>query len=384
MDENRPIIWMIDSLGPGGAEQLMPTVLKHLRDAGFNIRICALQVRLGNPIAPELERIGLPVDLVPVPNLRHPLNLIRILRYLRSHRPMILHTQLEFSDVLGTIAAKILGIPVVATLHTLDTFTTKKFSPWRLRLRWFVLRAFCDRIIAVSEETRRHHLQFGKLKPDKVITLYNGVDISRFKNIDQNQSATTRRALNLPLASRVIVTVAVLREPKGIQNMIKALPALLEQVSDLHYLIVGDGNYGAALRKLVSALALEKHITFAGHRTDIPDLLASSDIFVLPTLKDALPTVLIEALAAEIPVIASDVGGVPEIIENGVDGLLVPPNDPASLADACLRLLKNNVLVQQMTLAGSKIVRQRFSINVQIENLSRLYAELAASDGKPR
>ena len=144
MDKNRPIIWMIDSLGPGGAEQLMPTILKHLMDAGFNIRVCILQVRLGNPIASELERIGLPVDFVPVPNLRHPFNIIRILTYLRSQRPQIVHTQLEFSDVLGTLGAKILGIPSVSTLHTLDSFTDKRSASWRLGLRWFVLRMFCD------------------------------------------------------------------------------------------------------------------------------------------------------------------------------------------------------------------------------------------------
>jgi glycosyltransferase involved in cell wall biosynthesis len=237
---------------------------------------------------------------------------------------------------------------------------------------------FCDRIIAVSEKTRTHHLQSGKLDPDKVITLYNGVDISRFRNIDKVQIIKTKQALNLPLDSPIIITVAVLREPKGIQNMIKALPSILEQFPDLHYLIVGDGNHGETLRELVSALTLEDHVTFAGHRTDIPALLACSDLFVLPTLKDALPTVLIEALAAEIPIVATNVGGVPEIIENGVDGLLVLPDDPASLAKACLQLLKNDEQVQQITSTGSQIVQQRFSINVQIEKLSKLYKELSS------
>jgi hypothetical protein len=109
MDKQKPIIWMIDRLGPGGAEQLMPTILTNLAKEGFIIRVCVLRVRHGNPIAHELERLGLPVDLVLVPNLRHPLNLFRILRYLRKHRPQILHTQLEFSDILGTIAAKLLA-----------------------------------------------------------------------------------------------------------------------------------------------------------------------------------------------------------------------------------------------------------------------------------
>ena len=378
MDKRRPIIWMIDSLGPGGAEQLMPSILKNLKRAGFNIRICALQIRAGNPIASELERLGLPVDLVPILNLRQPFNLFHILRYLRLHRPQLLHTQLEFADILGTVAAKILGIPSVSTVHTLDAFPEKRSAWGRMKLRWFLLGKYCNCVIAVSEKTRLHYLQSGRLHQDKVITLYNGVDISRFKNTDASQIAKTKQALRLPLDSKVIITVAVLREPKGIQFMIEALPAILEQFPDVHYLIVGDGEYGAALSDLATVLDIKKHITFAGHRTDIPDLLACCDIFVLPTLKDALPTVLIEALAAERPIVASDVGGVPEIIENGVNGLLVAPGDPSQLADACLQLLKDNELMSQIVLAGSKTVRQRFNIDSQIEQLSRMYQELTS------
>ena len=378
MDKKRPIIWMIDSLGPGGAEQLMPSILKNLKRAGFNIRICTLQIRAGNPIASELERLGLPVDLVPILNLRQPFNLFHILRYLRLHRPQLLHTQLEFADILGTVAAKILGIPSVSTVHTLDAFPEKKSAWGRMKLRWFLLGKYCNCVIAVSEKTRLHYLQSGRLHQDKVITLYNGVDISRFKNTDASQIAKTKQALRLPLDSKVIITVAVLREPKGIQFMIEALPAILEQFPDVHYLIVGDGEYGAALSDLATVLDIKKHITFAGHRTDIPDLLACCDIFVLPTLKDALPTVLIEALAAERPIVASDVGGVPEIIENGVNGLLVAPGDPSQLADACLQLLKDNELISQIVLAGSKTVRQRFNIDSQIEQLSGMYEELTS------
>ena len=379
MDKTGPIVWMIDSLGPGGAEQLMPTILKKLKQSGFNIRICALQIRAGNPIASELERLGLPVDLIPISNLRQPFNLIHILRYLRFHRPQLLHTQLEFADILGTVAAKILGIPCVSTVHTLDVFPEKKTAWGRMKLRWFLLGTFCDRVIAVSEKTRLHYVQSGGLPRDKVITLYNGVDISRFKNMDATQTAKLKQALQLPLHGKIIITVAVLREPKGIQFMIRALPTIIEQCPDVHYLIVGDGVHRPALSDLVAALAIKNHVTFAGHRTDIPELLGCCDIFVLPTLKDALPTVVIEALAAEKPIIASDVGGVPEIIENGVNGLLVEPGDPSKLTEACLRLLKDTELTKHIILAGSETVQKRFNIDLQIEQLSRMYEELTSN-----
>lgn len=382
MDKEKTIIWMIDSLGPGGAEQLMPTLMKRFKDAGFNIRVCALQTRAGNPIAADLKRIGLPVDLIPVPNLRHPLNLFRILRYFRFHRPQLVHTQLEFSDILGTLAARILGIPSVSTVHILDKSAEKKSKVMRLKLRWFVLGKFCSRIIAVSEKTRSHHLQSGGLDPKKVITVYNGIDISRFTETNESEITKTKQILHLPLTSPIIITVAVLREPKVIQYMINALPIILEQIPDIHYLVVGDGTFSPSLKDLSAELSIQDHITFAGHRTDIPDLLACCDIFVLPTLGDALPTVLIEALAAGKPIVASNVGGVPEIIENGVNGVLVPPGDSSSLAYACLQLLKNKDQASQMVLAGSQTVWQRFNVDAQIKQLSKIYEELITSDGK--
>jgi len=375
---------MIDRLGPGGAEQLMPNILVHLRDAGFNIRVCVLRIRHGNPIAHELERLGFTVDLILIPNLRHPFNLFRILRYLRTHRPQILHTQLEYSDVLGTIAAKILGIPCVSTMHTLDILEEKKFATWRLKLRWFVLRNYCDKILAVSEKTRTHHLQSGRLGEKKIITLYNGIDISRFKNIDQSVQQQLKHSLNLPSNKQIIITVAVLREPKGIQYMLKALPDILDKNPNTHYLIVGDGAYGDSLRELVADLAIQEHVTFAGHRTDIPALLSISDVFVLPTLGDALPTVLIEALAAEIPIVASDVGGVPEIVENEANGLLVPPGDPAELTRACLHLLQDRELRSRIVQAGNTVVQQRFDTGVQIEQLSHIYEEVSSLHGKQK
>jgi glycosyltransferase involved in cell wall biosynthesis len=377
MDKQRPIIWMIDRLGPGGAEQLMPTILTNLVKEGFNIRVCVLRVRHENPIAHELERLGLPVDLVLVPNLRHPFNLFRILRYLRKHHPQILHTQLEFSDILGTIAAKLLGIPCVSTLHTLDIYEEKKSATWRLKLRWFVLRNYCDKILAVSNKTRRHHLEGGRLGEKKVITLYNGLDISRFKKPDESIQHEVRQSLNLPPIRQIMITVAVLREPKGIQYMLKALPAILDKNPNSHYLIVGDGDYGASLRDLAAGLALHEHVTFAGRRTDIPALLSIGDVFVLPTLKDALPTVLIEALAAGIPIVASNVGGVPEIVEDGVNGLLVSPENPAELTRACLQILQNREFASQIIQAGNAFVQQRFNISVQIDQLIRIYEEVS-------
>jgi len=376
------VIWVIDSLMPGGAEQLMPAMLKQFNKDTYDIRVCVLQVRKGNPIAVELEKEGIPVDLVLVRNLRNPINIFRVLQYFKKQSPDLIHTQLEFSDTLGNVAAKILHLPSVSTLHTLEIPKKRKFAILRLKLKWFVLKHYCDAIITVSEKTREHHLKFGKLPPAKIKTIYNGIQLSRFQGGNKTHPNKVKQALNLRLNHTIITTIAVLREPKGIQYMLKALPGVLKHKPDLTYMIVGDGVYKASLQDLVADLRLQEHVVFTGYRTDIPNLLTISDLFILPSLGDALPTVLIEALASETPIIATQVGGIPEIIENNVNGLLVPPADSESLAEACLKILQNQELSHQLTSNGLATAELRFDVKAQVEQLENLYIELIRHYGK--
>jgi glycosyltransferase involved in cell wall biosynthesis len=267
-------------------------------------------------------------------------------------------------------------VPSVSTLHTLELPKKRKYAFWRLNLKWFVLRHLCDAILTVSKKTRDHHLQYGRLPQQKVKIIYNGIQLSRFQNRDQNSLAQIKLELGLKSNHIVITTVAVLREPKGIQYMFKALPEILSQIPNLTYLVVGDGKYAASLRDIVAELRLNEHVIFAGHRTDIPDILALSNLFVLPSLDDALPTALIEALAAETPIVATRVGGIPEIIEDGINGLLVSSANPNQLTDACLKILKDKDLSHLFTSNGLEIAERRFDVKVQVEQLQNLYTEL--------
>lgn len=370
------IIWIIDSLGPGGAENLTLAILKHFDKEKFDLRVCVLQIRQGNPIAKELEQIGIPVDLVSVPVLRHPANLPNLVKYLRQKKPALIHTQLGFADILGSLAAKIIGIPCVSTLHIVGLPQKGTSEFWRTQLWWTCLRYFCDRVISVSENTRQFYIQTGRLPKEKIITLYNGIDLSIYEIKDKKKLLKKREALMIQPNKAVLITVAVLREQKGIQYMLEALPIILESMQEICYLVVGDGEYSNALKDFVSAKNLDKYVVFAGQRSDIPDLLAISDIFVLPTLTEALPTVLIEAMAAKKAIVASKVGGIPEMISDGVNGLLIAPAAPKILAEACLNLLKNNKTKDAMAAAGIKIAKERFDIHTQVKMLSNLYEEL--------
>ncbi|MBK7454033.1 MAG: glycosyltransferase [Anaerolineales bacterium] len=146
------ILWIIDGLGHGGAERMTLSIMKSFDPERFDLRVCALQVKQGNPIARELEHAGIPVDLVPIPNLRHPANLPKLLKYIRSHNPHIIHTQLEFANVLGNVAAAMLASQ---RLHASHPWRAARTEYGRSQIEWACLRNFCTRVIAVSESTRQ-------------------------------------------------------------------------------------------------------------------------------------------------------------------------------------------------------------------------------------
>lgn len=371
------VLWIIDGLGPGGAENMMPTLLKQLCECGVESRVCVLQVKRGNPVAEEVRKLGVQVDVINIAHLRALGNLPRIIRYIRQYRPDIVHTQLEASDIFGTLAAKILGIPTMTTLHTLDVKPRTKRSYWRNLMRWKILNSFCDQIIAVSEITRQHYTTLG-IRAEKILTLYNGVDINRFVPF-RHPSSKKRSVLDVPENGIVILTVAVLREAKGIQYMLKTMPVILEKFPNAYYVIAGDGTYRDALKGLAYSMGVENRVVFLGHRSDIPEILGESDLFVFPTLMDALPTVLLEAMAVGVPIVSSEVGGIPEILENEIDGLLIQPASPADLAESCIRLLSDHELAGRLSVSALKVAEERFDVRKQAGTLVNIYDRLVSA-----
>ena len=384
MAKSSNIVYMIDGLGLGGAERLMIPLLANLNREVFSPRVCVFQVRNGNPIAEDLKALGVPVDLLPIPYLRDLSALPRLWRYLRDAQADLVHTQLEFANILGNLAAKGARLPSVCTVHTIPSQEDMK-TKTRLHqdVEFFCLRNFCDMVISVSEEADRFHKQVGRLSPRKTTTIYNGIDLARFTAESQRADPqAVRREFGIPAAASLFITVAVLRELKSIQFIIQAMPAILTQQPEARYLIVGDGYYRAQLVEEVRRQGVENRVIFAGARKDIPALMSAADVFVLPTLTEALPTVLAEAMAARLPIVASRVGGVPEMVTDGVNGRLLEPGDPRQLAETCLELLTRPEFRAEMGGRGRSIVEQKFDVRVQAEHLRTLYQRLMEAYGK--
>ncbi len=357
----------------GGAERLMIPLLEHLDRAEFDARVCVLQDRDGNPIADEINRLGISVDNLPVSRLRDPFALPRLICYLKRSKADLVHTQLEFSDILGNTAAWVLRRPSVSTIHTMASPVR---SYYRQKLQWLSHQCFCNRVISVSECARRNYLSRSGVRDSKVTTIHNGIDLSPYREKTQSECRSIRQMLGIANNALVVITIAVLREQKGIQYLLQAAPLIIEAVPEAHFLIVGAGDHLGPLMRQTASLGVWGRVSFLGQRNDIPDLLSIADLFVLPTLMEALPTVLAEAMAAGIPIVASAVGGVPEMVTDNVNGLLVPPRNPTQLARSCIGLLSAPLKRLAMGAAGRKAVFTKFLISRQVQQIEQLYREL--------
>ena len=377
------IAYVIDGLSMGGAERLMVPILKYLSRTDFDAYVCALQSKDGNPMADEIRALGIPVRCLDIKHLRDWNALPRLIKYLREINADLVHTQLEFANILGNISAKFLNLPSACTIHVMPSLDVKPKLKLHQKAEWFALRYFCDQVISVSEEARQYHLDISGARSSQVSTIYNGIDLSNFLKPDRELERTNVRAeLGIPMDANVLTTVAVLRPQKGVQFMIRALPAILASNPNTYYLIVGSGSHQNALLEEVDKAGVKNRVIFAGMRKDIARLLVASDIFVLPTLTEALPTVLAEAMAAKLPIIASRVGGVPEMVTDGQNGCLVEPQDVDSLANACIGLLANTENRATMSAEGWKIVNQKFNIQRQVDQLRELYFDQLRAYGK--
>lgn len=330
---------MIDSLTAGGAESLVAPFARAWPD---ELQVCCLKSIGGNPFASEVRATNLEAT-----NLRDVGAFRRLLRLLREERIDQIHAHLAYASIWGALASRITGIPCVATLHVAPSGAAR-WSKEGIREALLVhtLNRWARRVIAVSASAREAWIERG-LK--RVVVVGNGIEVDAFPQ-------TRHRG-------RVVTTVSVLREGKGIEVLLDAVP----MVRDARFVIVGDGP----LREKLEARGT--NVTWLGFRRDVPELLAASDLFVLPSLGDAYPTVLMEAMAAGLPVVATRVGGIPEIVDDGRTGILVPPGDAPALAGAISDLLDSPERREALGRAARAEAERRFSTRAWVERLQEIY-----------
>jgi glycosyltransferase involved in cell wall biosynthesis len=241
----------------------------------------------------------------------------------------------------------------------------------------YVLRRFASRVVAVSESTRDHHLHVARLQSERVIVIPNGTDLAPYAEISTATRAAIRAELAIPSDAPVIMTVAIQRSEKGLHHMVQAMPAVRARHPRAFYVLVGDGPERAALERQVALLKIADAVRFTGLRDDVAAMLSAADVFVQPSLSDALPTTLIEAMAAGVPAVGTNVGGIPEIISPGRTGVLVRPGSALALADAVLGLLDDARTARQFGAEARRVAFAHFDAGHAVRRLHDEYLDLA-------
>jgi glycosyltransferase involved in cell wall biosynthesis len=232
-----------------------------------------------------------------------------------------------------------------------------------------------DRLIVVSQAIEHKVREEGR-DGTPVSLIYNGVDLQRYNH--QQPCCTLHEDYSIPESSPIVGVVARLEAEKGHRTLLDAWPAVQAVHPEAWLLIVGEGSERNALEAQAAGLGIAQRVVFAGRREDVPAVTAALDVAVLPSYREAQGLSVLEAMALSRPVVASRVGGIPEMIEDGVSGLMVPPNDPGALAGAINRLLSDHPFADTVARRGHDLVHERFCIELMVNAVETIYDEAAA------
>lgn len=361
---------MIDSFSFGGAERLLATLNGIAGEIGLDLTVASLAPYSVERTAslPMLAHAGLRPSFVGVRRLLDPQAIPKLRRAIALSGCDLVHAHLGYSAALVPIAARTAGVPCVSTLHHLPSTDRSRCE---LVKEWLWTRS-AERgaaLIYVSEAARRAAAMLvGPAKPSWRV-LHNGVDLSALVPPGPEKPSLPAD-LRVPSGVPVVSVVAAVRRLKGHEVALQAWPEVRARVPGAILLVVGDGPYIPVLRANAG-----DGVIFAGSRDDVPDILRGSTLALLPSLTEALPTVMIEAAACGLPVVATTVGGTPEIVEHGTTGLLVPPGDVGALADAVTDLLTDPDRRVRYGIAARRHAEERFDLRGWALSLRELYEE---------
>ncbi len=327
-------------------------------------------------VSQRLKQAGVP--WVQVSHLVRPANpladflaLWALRRLIREQRPDIVHTHSSKAGFLGRLAARMERVSHVVHTphgHVFGGYFSGPVTRVFVLLECLAAR-FTDRIITLTDAEAEQHLALGIGRPEQFVTIPSGVELD---------GITSAVPIRLAPRGPVVGTVGRLAPVKGHQHLIDATPEILRRCPEAHVVLVGDGELRQALTERARRLGVESRVIFTGYREDVPSLIAGMDVFVLPSLNEGMGRVLVMAMALGKPIVASRVGGVPELLGQGEAGLLIPPADPASLSNAVCMLLEDPERARAMAEAGWRRA-PRYSAEAMIESLARVYREVMAS-----
>jgi glycosyltransferase involved in cell wall biosynthesis len=288
--------------------------------------------------------------------------------FIRENEVSIIHAHGYKSNIYGFLTAQVLKKPIVSTCHNWiadDRKTRAYYCLEKTVLRWF------DKVIAVSEDIKDELRRKG-VSEDNMTLIHNGINIHKYSAV----SKTVRSELHIGEKTKVIGTVARLTAEKGLSYLLQAFKAMLSPFPDSVCVIVGDGPLRTELTRRAVELGIGDKVIFTGKRSDLPQIYSTMDIFVLPSLKEGLPMVILEAMASRKPIIATNVGAVPRAVKNGREGILVNPGNVGELSEAIIALAKDGALSEKLAQNAYRKVVGQFSSETMCSRYVETYEEI--------
>jgi glycosyltransferase involved in cell wall biosynthesis len=354
-------------LAVGGLQQVVVNLCKFIDKQRFEVSVLCLR-DLGEFVQ-EVEKEGVRVLAISQKkNGTDYLSFLKVAQVFNQEKIEVIHTHNTQPLIDGTIAS-FLSLNVKTIVHTDHgrSFPDKK----RYMLAEWIASHFVYKIVGVSDATSENLINYEKIPKNKILTLHNGIDTSRYDvSVDKNVKLN---ALGIDRIGPIIGVIARLSKEKGIDYLLEAMPIILKRFNDCMLVVIGDGNLKDFLIQKTNSLGINKHVLFTGTRLDIPEILKCLDLYVLPSVSEGLPMVLLEAMAAHCPIVATAVGGVPTIIHHNVTGSIVKPGDSGKLANEIIRVLSDEDLRHYYVKNSDNVIRNKFNVMSMVKNYEKLY-----------
>jgi glycosyltransferase involved in cell wall biosynthesis len=365
------VLFLSHAFMVGGAEEMVLNLVRHL-PARFEPAVAC--IHHAGPIGEEIRGTGVPFSVLGLtPGVSHPFDVLRLRDALHSWAPTIVHTFLLTGSLYGRFAAMMSGVPIV--IGTEVNIYEKK-RPLHARVERWLMKG-TDAVIASAESVKDHYISQVSAPADKVEVIYNAVDWAQLQTTMARDAF--RESIGVPLDAPVAGIIARLTEQKAHRVLFEAMTH--SNLSGLHLIVVGDGELRDELKSRAETLGIAGRVHFLGARRDLGNILGAIDIFAMPSYWEGLPLSMVLAMGAGLPVVASRVAGIPEVVNDNVSGLLVTPGDSAQLAQALSVLVNDTDARRRLGDAARDFVLPRFGIDGYVASVTALYDRLLAAKG---